>query len=81
MKPVNKFWPLKRRPGDIYNLFLDALKKQSKNVYFIIRSSTNRKTTTEEGNLKETIDNAKEIGKISFEYKKRGNKIWEYLFL
>ncbi len=72
--PEKYFFNISDREGDIYDLLLEASKENVENLYFIIRSSSNRRTATKEGKLRETMDNTPEIGRISFEYKRKGEE-------
>jgi len=68
------FFNISDREGDMYDLFLEATKKNIRNLFFIVRSSVNRVVTEKEGKLRQAINNSKKIGEIVFEYKRRNKK-------
>ena len=63
------------RAGDIYELFLRATQNHVNNLHFIIRARYNRYTNPQQSKkLKESIKKADVLGKITFQYKKKGHK-------
>ncbi len=72
--PERKFFNIADREGDIYDLLLEASKPETKNLYYIVRSSQNRCTTTQDVKLREAIKDGKNVGNIVFQCNKRGCK-------
>lgn len=72
--PEKIFFNIADREGDIYELFLESTKSNLQNLYFIVRSSGDRNTTTKQKKVKEAINSGLELGEIAFEYKRENKK-------
>ena len=69
--PDKIFYNVSDREGDIYELLLEGANIDLGNVYYIIRSSIDRRTTTEDRKITKCLDNEDPIGKIFFEHEGR----------
>lgn len=69
--PDKMIFNIADREGDIYDLFLEGLEKSTENSFFIVRSAQNRLTKTNERKLKETMENAPQVGEASFKYQNK----------